>query len=358
MTNLICYNKAMDKLAYHYNKKKLPAKTEGKYLYYYPCADIENDSIQMGGRGFITIEVTEKEWEALIELDRIEYNNEHKYVRHTIPIPDGEEDDLTAKQQEQLYVKDTPIDTAVAEYWDNKAHHTQLTSEEEKILGMLENGYTQKQIAKELNVTQGYVSMLKIRAQYNYDYIERTSALQTNSPEYIWKCWDLFTRKLEMPMFLDVELEYVIGLLHPNDIAHFLYWYYSLGEFVRFVIQYYLYNQDSIEKETAEYLSKVSEPELKWFNENYADELPLVQIVYIRLITEIECRRNRGLHGNNNAIDGLYTAVEKLAKRVNISPEEYFMERIYPIIVTIRRRRIKQFYRFYSGKKLKKLNYF
>ena len=202
-------------------------------------------------------------------------------------------------------MKDTPIDTAVAEYWDNKAHHTQLTSEEEKILGMLENGYTQKQIAKELNVTQGYVSMLKIRAQYNYDYIERTSALQTNSPDYIWKCWDLFTRKLEMPMFLDVELEYVIGRLHPNDIAHFLYWYYSLGEFVRFVIQYYLYNQDSIEKETAEYLSKVSEPELKWFNENYADELPLVQIVYIRLITEIECRRNRGLHGNNKAIDGL-----------------------------------------------------
>ena len=77
-------------------------------------------------------------------------------------------------------------------------------------------------------------------------------------------------------MFLDVELEYVIWLLHPNDIAHFLYWYYSLGEFVRFVIQYYLYNQDSIEKETAEYLSKASEPELKWFNENYADELPLV----------------------------------------------------------------------------------
>ena len=84
----------------------------------------------------------------------------------------------------------------------------------------------------------------------------------------------------------------------------------------------------------------------------------MVQIVYIRLIDEVENRRNRGLHGNNNAIDGLYTAAEKLSKRVNISPEEYFIERIYPIIVTIRRRRIKQFYRFYSGKKLKKLNYF
>ena len=44
----------MDKLAYHYNKKKLPAKTEGKYLYYYPCDDIENATVQMGGRGFVT----------------------------------------------------------------------------------------------------------------------------------------------------------------------------------------------------------------------------------------------------------------------------------------------------------------
>ena len=61
----------MDKLAYHYNKKKLSAKTAGKYLYYYPYADIKNATAYMGGRGFITIEVTEKEWEALIELEKL-----------------------------------------------------------------------------------------------------------------------------------------------------------------------------------------------------------------------------------------------------------------------------------------------
>ena len=145
----------MDKLAYHYNKKKLPAKTKDKYLYYYPCADIENATVYMGGRGFITIEVTEKEWEALIELDRIEYNNEHKYIRHSVSIPNCEEDNLTVKQQEQLHIKDIPIDTATAEYLDKKTLHSQLTSEEEKVLVMLENDYTQKEIAEELNVSQG-----------------------------------------------------------------------------------------------------------------------------------------------------------------------------------------------------------
>lgn len=348
----------MDKLAYHYNKKKLPAKTEGKYLYYYPCEDMENASVQMGGRGFVTIEVTEKEWEALIELDRIEYNNEHKYVRHTVAIPDCEEDNLTIKQQEQLHVKDTPIETTTADYFDKQALYNHLTSDEEKVLTMLEDGFTQKHIAKVLNVTQGYVSMIKTQAQYNYDFEEQMVAIKSKSTEYIWKCWEMFSRKLEMPMYLDVEMEYVLRYLHLNDIVHFLYWYYSLGEFVRFSIRYYLYNEDAIEKEKAEYLSKASNQELAWFNQNYANAVPLVQIVYIRLITEVEYRRERGLHGNNKAADGLYTALEKLAKRVKISPEEYFEKRIYPIIVNIRTRRIKQFYRFYSGKTLKKLNYF
>lgn len=61
----------MDKLAYHFNKKKIPAETEGKYLYYYPCDDLENATVRMGKDGYIVIEVTEKEWEALFELDRI-----------------------------------------------------------------------------------------------------------------------------------------------------------------------------------------------------------------------------------------------------------------------------------------------
>ena len=157
-----------------------------------------------------------------------------------------------------------------------------------------------------------------------------------------------------MPMYLDVEIEYILSYLHPNDVAHFMYWYYSLGEFVRYTIRYYLYNDEAIEKDKAEYLSKASDLELKWFNENYADTVTLVQIVYIRLITEVENRRSRGQNGSNKGIEGLYTAVEKLAKRVNISPEEYFIERIYPIIATIRNRRLRQFYRLYTGKKLKK----
>lgn len=98
-----------------------------------------------------------------------------------------------------------------------------------------------------------------------------------------------------MPLFLDVELEYVISSLHPDDIAHFMHWYYSAGEFVRYSLTYYIYDEYKIKDEITDYLYKASDRELAWFMKNYSDQPILVQIVYIRLIDEFERRRRSGL---------------------------------------------------------------
>lgn len=157
-----------------------------------------------------------------------------------------------------------------------------------------------------------------------------------------------------MPLFLDVELEFVLNFLHPDDIKHFMYWYYSFGEFIRYSLTYYIYNENKIKDEITEYLYKATDKELAWFKQNYLNAVPLVQIVYIRLITEAARRKDVGLNGSNKAIDGLRTAIEKLAEKVNMPPEQFFAKRIYPIIATIRNSRMKQFYRFYTAKNLKK----
>ena len=73
----------MDKLAYHLNKKKQPTATEGKYLYYYHCSEDDLPNVHIGEKPYITIEVLEQEWEMLFELDRFEYNNEHKMYHHS-----------------------------------------------------------------------------------------------------------------------------------------------------------------------------------------------------------------------------------------------------------------------------------
>lgn len=88
----------MDKLAYHFNKKKIPAKTEGKYKYYYPCLLKEEADEQYGDNYYIVTEVSESEWESLLELDRIEYNNTHKFTRHS-SMPDKNKTNLAKTPQ-------------------------------------------------------------------------------------------------------------------------------------------------------------------------------------------------------------------------------------------------------------------
>lgn len=58
----------MDKLAYHFNKKKKPAKSEGKFLYYYPCDAEDNPDKWFGDKAYIVLEVSEKEWDALFTI--------------------------------------------------------------------------------------------------------------------------------------------------------------------------------------------------------------------------------------------------------------------------------------------------
>ena len=111
------------------------------------------------GRSFITIEVTDKEWEALIELDRIEYNNGHKFVLHTAPLSD-DEDTLTIKEQEQYHPDETPILTATAEKMVKQALFSKLSESDQQIFNLLKVG-NQKEVARHFGVTQGYVSMVK-----------------------------------------------------------------------------------------------------------------------------------------------------------------------------------------------------
>ena len=59
------YNDCMNKVAYHFNKKKVPSKTEGKFLYYYPCNSEDKANAYLYGALFYVIEVTEEGWEAL-----------------------------------------------------------------------------------------------------------------------------------------------------------------------------------------------------------------------------------------------------------------------------------------------------
>ena len=157
----------MDKLSYHFNKKKLPGKAPGAYLYYYPCDPADRPNFYMGGKAYAVIEVTEREWQALHELNRLEYNNTHRYLRHTTPIRyNVDEDTLTPKQQEKRLDKSEPFTDLIHDRLDEERALAALSKKQRHIVNLYKRkDMPQAEIAAQLGVTQGYISSVLQKAE-------------------------------------------------------------------------------------------------------------------------------------------------------------------------------------------------
>ena len=338
----------MDKLAYHLNKKKKPAKTEGKFLYYYPCNSEDKANFHIWDKRYIEIEVTENEWEALRELDRFEYNNWHKVYRHNEPFPHNEER-LSPHEQQKWIDKDIPFTTLSQERLDRVRALSTLTPQERKVYCLsVDEGIHQKDIAEELGITQGAVSSTFRRARRKLDAYDLS---KENTPdEIIWTLWRIFMRDFELPDFLDVEIEFVIRGIF-GDLLPFINWFYSIGELCRYILRYYLFDEKQIDTDIENYLSKASSEERQHFQDNYSEQSPIIQGVYARLCIEVKRREANRLTDSHKAIDGIYTAVEKIAKRLDLSVVECLTQRLYPYLAEKRNKRLKEFYKYYGGKK-------
>ena len=336
----------MDKLAYHFNKKKKPAKTEGKFFYYYPCDDEDSPNAWFGDKPYIVIEVTQAEWETLFELDRIEYNNTHKYQRHTNRFSNKDEDELPPKQQQKRIDKATPFSENVEEQVDRQILFNHLPLQDKKILELAENK-TQLSLANELGVTQGYISSSIKKANRAVDeYIFKTGTRD----EIVWHCWNTFVEKGEMPYFIDVEIEFVIRGLLP-DMMPLFHWYYSAGELCRYVLKFYLFDNDKIDDEITEYLNTANEEDKIHFKDYYGGQPTIIGAVYLRLRKEMKRRQEMGLKDSDKLYNNLYATVDKLARRLKTTVYDFLTKRFYPFIAKQRRKRLQDFYKAYPKKR-------
>ena len=338
----------MDKVAYHFNKKKLRAKTDGKFLYYYPCNEEDKANTFLYGKGYFVIEVTEKEREALFELDRFECNNWHKVYRHNEPFPENEE--RLSPEQQKWINRDVPLSVTSADRIDKIRALSTLTKRELEVYYLsVDEQCKQEDIAEELGITQGAVSSTFRRARRKIDACDLS---KDNTPDdIVWKLWQIFMRDYELPDFLDVEIEFVIRGIF-GDILPFINWFYSIGELCRYILRYYLFDEDKINADIENYLSTASKIEQQHFKDYYSDQPLIIQGVYVRLCMEVKRREANRLQDSHKAVDGVYTAIEKIAKRMDISVEECLAQRLYPYLADKRNRRLKEFYMYYSGKKL------
>lgn len=337
----------MDKLVYHYNKNKLPGKTHGTFLYYYPSYPKDAPNLYMGGRAYAVIEVTEREWQALRELDRLEYNNTHKYLRHTTPIRYRvDEDALSPKQQEKRLDKSAPFSEAIYARIDEERALAALSKRQRHIVYLYkQRDMTQAKIAALLGVTQGYVSSVLKKAEE----VRRRYNSGDDRELIVRQYWEQFMQRGEMPQFTDVLLEFILRVL-LQDLALILPWFYSLGEFIRFLLKSYLFDNDKITEEIKSYLASADDEERTHFEEHYSEQTELVGGIYVRLMREIDRRRETRLHNSDKLYDGIASAVKKVADRLHMTMEEYVRQRFYPFLATWRNKRITAFRKHFAKK--------
>lgn len=185
-----------------------------------------------------------KNGKTLIEMDRLEYTNTHTYQRHNTAIPDRDTEELLSPKEQEQFI-DKIFSFAEAEKKQTKAlpHTDDLTDREFEVYNLcVIEDKTQAEAAEELELTQGYISMTLKKAKEKVTKAE----LRKASPKvYVRKCWDIFLDMGTMPNYLDVELEFVIRWL-LLDLLPFTHWYYSMGEFCRYLMTYYLFGEDKI----------------------------------------------------------------------------------------------------------------
>lgn len=182
-------------------------------MYYYPCADKSMADVCVGKKWYVVVEVTEAEWEALIEFDRLEYNNEHATARHKTDALSEDEDSLKPRQQEKQIDRDTPFSIIVDAKIDREKLKKYLTPMEQEIVEMcIDRDESQTTAAKSLNVSQGYISAALRRIEDKIFELEFENA---DPDEVVWTCWNMFVARGEMPMFIDVEIEHAFVATIP-----------------------------------------------------------------------------------------------------------------------------------------------
>ncbi|MBS1415731.1 MAG: sigma-70 region 4 domain-containing protein [Clostridia bacterium] len=120
----------------------------------------------------------------------------------------------------------------------------------------------QKDIAAELGITQSAVSSTFRRARRKLDAYDLS---KDNTPDdIVWKLWQIFMRDFELPDFFDVEIEFVVRNIF-GDILPFINWFYSIGELCRYILRYYLFDEDKINQDIEKYLSAATDTEKTTF---------------------------------------------------------------------------------------------
>lgn len=264
-------------LPYLYNGKKFHTLPDGQCLYRYPKGD-----------GVEIVKVSKELRRELFELDKREYNNDHREYRRRGELPTYDDTDAWEYiADENTYM----LEDNICEHMDRENILKGYPDEYSVIVKMTHEKYTQSEIAETIGKTQSYVSQVLAKLSDVFEEDSINDGERTEAEQYTERLWRDFIRTGKCEQYYDVFMDYLTAQLHREDLFFCLDWFYSEREFIRNIFYALIVGYDTQTEDIERY--RLSTTPRRWdnFEFRYGHLTLTAQGAFARLFTEAERRQ-------------------------------------------------------------------
>lgn len=314
--------------AYKLNELKQSAATKGMFLYYFY------------DRGKLSsCEVTEYQFDRLVELDTEMYNSDRveKAHRATYVKADGksyykkidmENDDGTLLDDKQRGMLEDITEQATAD-----KRLSVLSKEDREIyeLYYLEE-YTQVEIAEEIGKTQSYVAKHLAKIEDALSGSSESDETKANAQ------WEKFLDKFRTDDDEDILWDMFRVIMPVDDQAEMVSWFYSYREYYKFGLSYLVirpfskYRDDTIaELEFGNRLNELPHRSREVYYDIFDGQIDELRWLYLALCEEVEYRKKTLKEKPKQTnFEKIFEEAEKACSRLDMTAEEFIHKRFLP----------------------------
>ena len=314
--------------AYKLNELKQPAATEGMFLYYFY------------DRGKLSsCEVTEYQFDRLVELDTEMYNSDRVEKAHkaTYVKADGksyykkidmENDDGTLLDEKQRGMLEDITEQATAD-----KRLSALSKEDKEIyeLYYLEE-YTQAEIAEEIGKTQSYIAKHLAKIEDALSGSSESNEARANAQ------WEKFLDKFRTDDDEDILWDMFRVIMPVDDQAEIVSWFYSYREYYKFGLSYLVirpfskYKDDTIaELEFGNRLNELPHHSREIYYDIFDGQIDELRWLFLALCEEVEYRKKMMKEKPKQTnFEKIFEEAAKACSRLDMTAEEFIHKRFLP----------------------------
>ena len=293
---------------YLYNGKKFQILPNEQCLYRYPKCD-----------GFKIVKISKEVRRELFELDKREYNDDHREYRRCGELPTYDDtDSWEYVADESTYT----LEDSICERMDRENILKEYPDEYSTIVKMTQKKFTQSEIAQTIGKTQGYVSQVLAKMSSVFEEDNINDGERTEAEQYSEKLWRQFQRTDKCEQYYDVFMDYLTAQLHKEDLFFCLDWFYTEREFIRNIFYALIVGYNTQTEDIEHYRLSTTPRRWEQFQSRYGHLTLTAQGAFSRLFAEAERRQQIYKTVKRKFLTRFQQETIRQAKRKNLSVDE------------------------------------